>query len=141
MRKMDKEMWKDGGVFDQFAGDDARMSIDEARKMNDVIRKGAADFVGEEIPGYSDDEFAAMYKAWNSLSEGDGFTKTDMMTAQGIMDRFRDARISPSEIDKFYPMTEVVYYEWLDEIDQDGETYKHWLNSVENGFSKEENKA
>lgn len=41
MRKMQKEMLKKGGAFDMFAGDDNRMNIEEAHKMDTAFRKGA----------------------------------------------------------------------------------------------------
>jgi len=39
MKKMNHEMFKKGGAFDQFAGEDGALQFDEAKKMNDVIRK------------------------------------------------------------------------------------------------------
>lgn len=138
MHKMNKAIFEQGGAFDTFAGDDNRMNLEEAKTMNAAIRKRAAETTGEEIAAYSDDEFAAMYKAYNSLSEGEGFSKQDMMTVQAMMDKFRDRRITDTEIDKFYPMGETVFYEWIDDLDEDSETYKHWLHWVENGNSEED---
>lgn len=81
IKKMNKEMLKKGGAFDQFAGEDGQMSLDEAKKMNAVIRKEAGKMLGEEIPGYTDEQFKQMYDAYNMLSEGEGFNKEDTMWA------------------------------------------------------------
>ena len=53
------------------------------------------------------------------------------------MDRFRNRRITDEEIDKFYPMGEVMFYEWLNEMDHDGDSYEHWLGTL-NGLKKDE---
>lgn len=104
MDKMNKEIFKDGGAFDHFAGNDGSMSLEEAKKMNAAIRKGASETIGEEIPAYTDEQFKQMYDAYNMLSEGEGFTKWDAMTAAAIMTKMRDHRITEKEEDIYYPM-------------------------------------
>jgi len=140
MHKMQKEMFKKGGAFDKFSGDDNRMNMEEARKMDAAFRKGAAKFSGEEIPGYSDEEFNNIYKAYDSLSEGEGFTKMDAMVAAGIMNKFRDHRITEKEEDMYYPVAEEYYYDYIDELPEDSKARAMWMEFVEHGMNEEQNK-
>jgi hypothetical protein len=138
MRKMNKEILKEGGAFDKFSGDDHRMSLEEAHKMDKVFREGAAKFTGEAIPGYSEEDFNSMFKAYDSLSEGAGFTKEDMMVGIGAMNKFRDNRITEKEEDMYYPLAEEYFYDYVDELKDDSKARKMWMDFVENGPTKEQ---
>lgn len=138
--KMQHEMLKEGGGFDQFSGDDHRMNLEESKKWNDAIRKAGKEFIGEEIAPYAEDKFKQMYDAYNSLSDGDGYTKEDVMKSFGIMSRMRDHRITDEEIDTYYPMAEVNYYDYIDDLEEDSKAYKDFMNWVENGYTKEQHK-
>jgi hypothetical protein len=116
------------------------MDIKEARAMNDFFRKAAGKEAGIEIEGYSDEEFKAMFDAYDSLSEGAGISKMDGMTATGIMHEFRNRRISETEFDNFYAMAEMQHKYYIDDLDEDSEAYKYYLNYLENGKTKEESK-
>jgi len=45
-------MYKEGGLFDQFAGDDDVMSLDEAFKMDKLVRDHISKELGEKFPDY-----------------------------------------------------------------------------------------
>lgn len=132
-----KAMLEEGGLYDTFAGDDKMMSLDEARKMNDSFRKRALGD-GTEIKGYTDEEFKLMYDAYDALSEGDGFSKVDTMIGNGVMEKFRDHRITETEIDKFWPLAEMEYWEWISDMDEDGLGRKMVDDWLENGKSDEQ---
>jgi hypothetical protein len=138
MRKMNKEILKEGGAFDKFSGDDHRMSLEEAHKMDKVFREGAAKFTGEAIPGYSEEDFNSMFKAYDSLSEGEGVSKEDMMIGIGAMNKFRDNRITEKEEDMYYPLAEEYFYDYIDELKDDSKARKMWMDFVENGPTKEQ---
>lgn len=70
-------MYKEGGLFDKAAGDDGMMSLEEARAYSDMFRKNAIQ--GQEVKGYTDEQFKLMYDAYDSLSPGDGLSKLDAM--------------------------------------------------------------
>lgn len=129
-----KEIMKDGGVWDKMAGDDHQMNLEEAKKFNDVMRAGMKEKMGLDIPEYSEADFKTMYDAYDSLSEGDGFNKMDVMTANGIIHRFRDHKITDQEIDFFWPMADQYYYDYIDELDDDSKVKKMWMDFVEHGM-------
>ena len=87
---MQEKMYADGGPFDDFAGKDGRMNLEEAKAMNAAFNKELGGHIGEEIKPFTDEEWKTMYAAYNSLSDGEGFTKWDAQTAQGIMNKMRD---------------------------------------------------
>lgn len=53
--KMHKMMFKKGGVFDKFAGEDGSMDLKEAMTYNDAVKKGFESKIGEEIKDYTDE--------------------------------------------------------------------------------------
>jgi len=88
-------MYADGGAFDQFAGKDGSMSLDEAKKMNDNFRAMVGKSLGTKIPGYTDEEFKAMYDAYDNLTpKKEGITKESGRRSQRIFDWLRDHRIT-----------------------------------------------
>lgn len=113
-----KEMYKDGGAFDQFAGDDGMLDLKESRAMSDAFREKA--IPGQKILPYTDEQFKLMYDAYDSLSEGDGISKIDAMIGQGTLEKFRDFRVSEDEIDKFYPMGDMEYFEYIADLKKEG---------------------
>lgn len=54
------------------------------------------------------------------------------------MERFRADRISEDEIDMFYPMAEMEYYNWVADLKDDSDARKMFDNWLKNGRSKEE---
>lgn len=89
-KKMFKEMFKNGGIFDHFAGDDGAMSFEEAKTFNGAMRDGLSKEFGEKIPDYKDGMFKKIFDAYSGLSDGEGFTKADAKRADHIMKRLRD---------------------------------------------------
>lgn len=136
---MRKEIYKEGGLFDQAVGDDGRMSLQEAKDWDSKMRK-MAEMQGEKLPTYSEKEFMQVFNAYDSLSEGDGFTKTDSWIAQGIMDKLRDHRISDREIDKYWALAELYWYDHIEELDDDSKVKKAFNAWLQNGYTDEQNK-
>lgn len=60
-----------------FAGDDGVMTLDEATKMKDMIRKEFAAKAHGEFPEMSDEYFKRSYDVYNALGDGEGFTKAE----------------------------------------------------------------
>lgn len=50
-------MYKKGGAFDKFAGEDGRMSFEEAKKMDAAMRAIQSKKFGEALPKWSDKSF------------------------------------------------------------------------------------
>lgn len=77
---MNLEIFKDGGVWDTYSGDDGIMQMEEAKAMNEAIRSETSKHLGEEVPGYTDDQWKQIYGAYNRLSsKTKGFTREDAM--------------------------------------------------------------
>jgi len=91
-KKMFREMFKNCGIFDSFAGEDGAMSLKEAKAFNAAMRKGISEEFGEEVPAYKDDQFMKIFNAYSGLSDGEGFNKADAKRADHIMKRLRDTR-------------------------------------------------
>lgn len=134
VHKMNKHFMSKGGPFDQFSGEDGAMSFDEARKMNEVITKKVGEAIGETVPAYSDDFFKQIYNAYDHLSpDVKGFTKKDTMKAQHITNWVRDHRITEREMDKFYPLGEMIYdgYEELPEDNKHHQVFERaWKEPI-----------
>jgi hypothetical protein len=130
MKAMDDAMYADGGAFDKFAGDDGSMSLDEARKMNAAFRAEAGKKLGVEIPGYSEEDFKAMYDAYDNLDpKKEGITKGGAKRSQRIMNWVRDHRITDMEYDAFYPVAEWVY-DGYDELDDGNKQKEYFMNQI-----------
>jgi hypothetical protein len=134
-KKIFREMFKNGGVFDQFAGDDGAMNFDEAKAMNAAMRKGISDQFGEEVPEYKKGQFKNIYKAYNGLSDGEGFTKADAKRADHIMKRLRDD-ISEETLKEFRPIfrAEAKKYE---NMPRGAPMKKFWNKYMKNGARKD----
>lgn len=51
-----------------------------------------------------------MYEAYDNLSpDTPGFTKTDALVAQGVLNKLRDQRISEETIDMYKPWARMIY--------------------------------
>jgi len=130
MDAMNEEMYKDGGAFDKFAGEDGTLSLDESRKLNAAFRAEASKAMGGEIPDHTDEEFKQMFDAYDNLSpKKEGITKRSARRAQRIMDWIRDHRITDQEYDAFYPMAEWVYSTY-DELEDGNKQKEYFFNQI-----------
>lgn len=84
------EIYKEGGPWDQFAGEDHRMQLDEAHKMDSAMREKMTAMAGEELPTIGDELFDKAYGVYNSFNDPEGFTKKDAMMVDRIMGVIRD---------------------------------------------------
>jgi len=100
IHKMNQGFFKSGGVFDKFAGKDHRMQFAEMQKLHQTMKAGFAAKLGEKLPEDPKGSMKAGYDAYNKLSSKvDGVSKSDFRVGQRIMNKIRDNRISPREID------------------------------------------
>lgn len=141
VHEMNRKMFGKGGAFDKFAGDDGMMSLEEGKKMNDVIRQGLSKAIGEDIPAYPKGHFQKIFEAYDKLSPAKpGFSKKDARMGQKIFEFIRDQRISDREMDKFYPMTEYIYDE-IDDLPEDNDYRQYFFKSIHEPVDKKIMKA
>jgi len=137
MFKMNQEMYKEGGVWDHFAGKDGIMQFEEAKAMNHTIRFMMSKKMGETIPPYPKGHFKKIYDAYNALTKGvEGFSKKDAMTGGAIMEHLKDRVIKEDEIEKFYPMGEWIYDE-MDDLKDDNLHKKMFMESIHKPINKD----
>jgi hypothetical protein len=108
------------------------MSLEEAMKLNKEMQaKGISKI---------DMDPAKHFKAYDSLNpKTKGYDKKDVMTGQAIFDKLRDWRITDDEVDMFYPLGEQLYYDWVDEADEESIARKMFDDFVQNGTKKSDN--
>lgn len=88
-----------------------------------------------EAYDYSEEVFAQMFNAYDGLSpDVEGFTKTDAMIGQGVLNKIRDQRVSEETIDMYKPWARMVYNDLMsrDETDQARENFVYF---IQHGFS------
>lgn len=90
MKMMQNELYKQGGAWDQFAGDDKHMSLDEARKMDSTIRGHMQSMYKNKMPERPKGYFKRAYDAVDALDKEEGLTKKSSRKADAIVDAVRN---------------------------------------------------
>jgi len=77
-RKINKAVYKDGGAFDKFAGDDHLLSFDELVTMHDKMTAQGEKMTGEKAQPMSKDFLKKAYEAYDNLDPNNkGISKWD----------------------------------------------------------------
>jgi hypothetical protein len=134
---MNKKVYAPGGFFDQYAGDDKSMNLDEFAKMNTDFAAGISAKIGETYPAYPADQLKKIYDVYNALSQGEGVTKMDAIHGQGIYEKIRDRRISDAEIDQYYPVGELMMDVFGDTLESNPQAMEAFNDYIDNGMSKD----
>lgn len=137
---MNLQMFKDGGPWDQAAGKDHMMQLEEAAKLNEMIRKKFSEKAGEEVPKYKEGQFKKVFEAYDSLSEGNGFSKHDAIMGQFITNWLRDQMVSDVERDMYNPLGWMIY-DAMDDLPEDNKLRARFFNEIRNPNGEEHKKG